>query len=931
MPINYVRDGPPRRPAQPGVPAPTADRIVYRRDDRHVGPSASNLAAALAAAPTPDFDWTRDWCRACGQGASSGASCSACGAELERSSQPVTRVGLIFEQRRKLRPARRGLCIKDAGALLTLHFPGKETQELPADGVRLTDLVPQQLSLAGRLMFATREVPDHDWDEAAVAALVAELTCSSLGQRRALASEALAHGWRDTFNEVELTPSEKAWLSAHEAAAYGDVQELARQLDLLPAAGYQARVGLLIPYLDVVLAQPPAWLPLLESWTEAGLPGARELVGLVAGGWVEAVPAGIVLLRATGRADAAALWQAALEVVVGDQPKPPPPGATSVAWSAAARAVQGRSGMRLDNDLSDLSALALPVLDDLVDAGALVATSQLDTLPLEPRRHLLARLAPERLDESALVALEHHAELARRAFLGRDRAALSRLPDTADVVHYRALLEVVAGGMPNEQQLRPGVVALLSEARQAQAALREGLVQVPPPAVLQDPSVWVLLEQDARDGRVALGHVDRAQFPDFAVWSDVQHLLGLAWQARWPEVERLGRAVAAAATEVRHRQEALNLMAFALYQQGRNHEALTLLDRALAERPTEALLVNSTLVAVEGDPAGSLAYFARLLQELTTIDLKRSALSRAIEIWDGLPDPDLPPQLLPALREVLTAPCPVADYYRLLRVARYAAPATVRALASPSDERRGVHDLMLARIRLSEDASFTLGDLAHVFITVYRQWGRADWFDREWAFLVESNREAMFVDFGTAIGSAVFWDTVYLEAPELLTTFERLSMLPQAGAHMAASFRDNERSWLSDAALGKFFHEPAETVIAGPPDLAGPAVEYLAENLAKCIGVAAINYCEACRGSLAESYNELVGRLRWDQANGYAILQEMRRNLDQSQQAINQLDRLVDRLRRLPVSAEERERALNAIWPMIDDWRRETVRLRADL
>jgi hypothetical protein len=789
------------------------------------------------------------------------------------------------------------------------------------------------LSLPGRVLYASRVVAGQvrqDWDLTGIPAFVASLT-QGMGARRALAAEALDQQWEDIFEWVGLSPTEKEWLRAHHAASTGQLEGLRTRAAALPVGAYAAKVALLKPFLREIGEHPEPWLPLLDGWVDAGIAEAAEVRELVGGQWDAAVRAAAQIFDRIGQEARGGAWRSAAEAIAAGSP-PPPPGPGYPSWSAAALYIQGRSGTVLDSVVRELAVLPLPLLDDLVDARAFSRGVDAGVLPRPTGLHLLARVAPDRLDDGELATVGNQAERARRRFLMRDGTGLSTLPDGPDVRHYQALLSVVHGAAPDGERLRPEVVHFLGLAAESRAALRSGAASLPPRELLGDPTVWTLFADEAKDGTISLGAVDRAQFPDFAQWCDLQRLVGLLWQARWPEAERLGATLIPSLDVERYQDEALNLTAFAVLQQGRPLEALAFLERALDGSYTEALLVNTSLIAALEKPATAAKYFAMLVRHAPTPELRRAAINRAVAVWDALPDElTFPPELVQPLREVLSEPSPLTDYLRLLRVARFAAPDIVLSLPMPGDERAGVLKTQQARARFTDDPEFMPSDLARAFIAVHREYGLPEWFESEWAAVVEIFRQATFVDFGKGFGSAVFFDTVFVEAPGLLTSFQKMLLLPQAGAHMAAAFAEGDKSWLKPEAFEKFFFTPCEELLANRSNLEPAQFEYLAENMVKCLSIAAVNMADAARGSYADDYNALVSRARWDTENRFQIVEMMRNILSNCTDMIEQLDRVIDRLRRLPVSPELRKPTVDAIVEITEDWRREVVQLRSRL
>ena len=66
-------------------------------------------------------------------------------------------------------------------------------------------------------------------------------------------------------------------------------------------------------------------------------------------------------------------------------------------------------------------------------------------------------------------------------------------------------------------------------------------------------------------------------------------------------------------------------------------------------------------------------------------------------------------------------------------------------------------------------------------------------------------------------------------------------------------------------------------------------------------------------------------------ADRFAIHNQMRRALDESAEPLGQLDRVVDRLRRLGVPDDDARKRVSIVTGEIDEWRREISQLRAQL
>jgi hypothetical protein len=862
--------------------------------------------------------------------------CSVCGVSLESAGAGESLVGLAFDVPGKLRLTKRlAICMAVDGESARLHLSPKEKDTITVPAASLTTpsaAIPASCSPATRLLYGARQPNGPikaNWDGNALLARAGELAGASMGAMRAVADEAIVLGWPDIVTWARLTDTEKAWRLAHHAATTGDVDRLAAELERLPDAGYPERVRLLLAHLPTV-ARHDRCRALLASWQAVGVPGAAVAHRMVDTDWDDALRAGAEQLVAVGNSALADRWTAA-RAALGAATPTAPGRQDCPAWTAAALVTDGRRGVNVDRDFAALAAVAPSLLDDLVDGGTLTPDLALAGVDSPHRAYLLARLRPHELDDAGTAAVGHHAELARRYCRRRDRTNLRQLPASPGVAHFQALLDVVEGGDPDASRLQGDAVELLALAGRALEAVRSGATTNLPAPVVRDPTLWTMFAAHAQRGQLSPDADTRAAAPELAQWCDLQRLVGLLWDERWSDAVLLGEKLTSGLDRERQEDEALNLTAYALARLDRGDEAIALLERAMAGSYTEALLVNLSVVASRAKPDVAAAHFARIVNEAPTRDLQIAALRRAVEVWQTASTaPTFPADLVRPLEVVLSGPCTVEDYAAFASLAAAVAPRTMLALPDPGGERSPIHRVQRAQARLAEDDDFNTKDLATEFVAVFRQVGRPPWFTAEWDDLMSTIRKSVFVPFGEAPGSAIFVDTVFKEAPELLTQDQRFVLLPQAGAHLAAVFAKTEDA-LSAEALRKFFYRPVEEYLAERTKLDPGAVDLFADNFHRTLFVAGLHYVGAMRDSLADPYNALVQRLRWDSQNRYSILRQMRSILDTAAEHQEEGDRVLDRLRRLAVDTDLGRERVSTFTEALATWRAETVSLRANL
>jgi hypothetical protein len=879
----------------------------------------------------------RSWCRACGRTAKTqlvdGTPCPSCGVETGTPAVAESRVGLVFSQRRKLVTTRKGICVADTGDQVTVHFSAKEpavSLSNEAAGEATSD-VAATMSPAGRLFSALQhqKALKADWVEETVRAVAGSEAAGSIAARRILANEALQGGWTDIFDWIDLSATEKTWIAAHQAAATGDLEQLLTQLGALPSTAYDRRVDLILPYLSEIAADSAHWLPMVSTWSKSRIPGAAKAKALLSDDALAGVQAGIDVMTAAGWTEPAERWESALRSLAEGRPTAPPV-ENSPSWTAAAAYATGVAATGIDDSLPALAGLATPLLDDLVDSGALSAGADLSVLPRATAIYIGARLSPGSLNEEELRYVDHIDELARRLFIARDRTGLQALEPTPTVEHYLAMLDVIDGKAPDPGRLDPSVLKLLDLVEAFRRPALDSKVGAVPKAVIDDPTLWPTLATLAQRGIVP-SPKERDRDPSFASWCDLQRVVGLLWSGDWNSAAELGQALAPTLAEEAYQDEALNLTAFALRSMGRSEDALQVLERALEGDYTEPLLVNTSILACEVEPVRAMKLLVRIVDEAPSGDLKLAAVRRAIAVWEGLPDRgDLPTEISRALGAVLQVDLGVDDYYQLTRVAAFSATKIIQSLPAPTDARRGPYLIAKAQASWLAEREYSSADLVRAFVAVYREFGHTYWFDREWEALLQVARDAMFVDFGDAMVWAVFWDTVNSDGSDLMSRTDRLVYLPQSGAHMAAYYAKSNK-WLAEQAFTKFFFLPAEEVLNDRAAFEPKFLEHVIDNLARTLSFAGFNYLSTTRELLAVEYNDWVDRLRRDAEHRYQILGQMRDNLTQSSNHIDHLDRVLDRLQRLPLSADLKQDRVTPLVAMVAEWRKETISLRAQL
>lgn len=881
------------------------------------------------------------WCRACGitlpEQHSRGAPCPACNSSLEGPLLPQSRVGLVYEMPGKMKVTKRfGICTRDEGSSVELHFSAKDVATVQVDKLpdACLDLIAAEFSPAARMLVAHQIVQANEtktkWDGDSLLALGATWATRSAGVTRRLADEAIHVGWSDVLASLNLTPAEKCWRQAHASAQATDLEALYIHLAALPNPGYEGRIALLLPFVGS-LRGDSRWVDLIREWKSAGISGADFLDVAFSGNPQRLLDEVVLHMGEIGQVDRSHAWGDATKKLLNAAPELPP-FANSPMWTAAALYHSGVNGRDVTTSGVDLAPLTLAMLDDLIDAGAVTvqgfAANEFDVR----RDYLLARLQPSDLDDDSLANVGHEAERARRFFLKRDFTALNSLDpsDDATIRHYQALATFVTGKSPRYDDLRPDVSRLLELAERARTALTENAARSLPRPIVDDPTLWSIFAAHARSGQLSCTPEDREEYPRFAQWVDLQRLVGLLWEERWSDAALLGQSLSDTIDVERLRDESLNLTAFALTRLGRTEDALRMIDVALEGDYTEALLVNTCILAAKADPATASEYFARLVREAPTSELRSAALRRAITVWRDNEGEGFPPALIDALRTVLRSECTVDDYRDFIDMASVVDPAWVRAEAhDPGGDYHGAFRLYRAFACFRVEPAFGLGDLADEIIATREDIGTPQWYLNELTTFVASLRESLFVEFGEATGSAIAVDRFLTRSPELLDRLNYFLLSGQAGAHMAVAFT-SDAGWLNDQAFHKFFFLPIEQFLAGGEGFDKGASDWIADNFSLTLFVASHNYLETGRRVSAAEYNPLSDRLRWDAERRFAILNELRAILDRDLVHIELAERALERMRRLP-STEEHANRVRLLAGAIAEFRDESIRLRSRL
>lgn len=899
---------------------------------------AGSTGSEAAAVPNPSITIRSEhiWCRACGADVPVPHSmvCPKCQWSLELAGFPDSVVGLVFSTPGKLLVNKRlGICVAATDAEAHIHYSAKDTQVIPITELPTVneDRSHRELSPSARLQAAARAALAGDvsakWDSETLLEAAGSWALVSIGTMRSLLDEAVQLGWPEVVEWIALSAQEKAWRQAHAAAVAGDHQGLLGHLGELPGSGYRARVDLVMPFLSVALLDPTAWISALSLDEDSPGEHTQVIRDILQGPSSTGIARLGALLGDNGWPERGSYWRSAgehIEVTATDE-------ITAQAcprWVALFRYYEFLGGRPATRSEGSIATLPAPLIDDLIDMGSLTPDSNLSEFPTDTQRYMRGRLRPATLTAEDLIQLGHYRELARRALIDENTTLMGTIGDGDDrVAHYRELLKVVRKRPYDADVLQEDAAQLILLAERARKALASGATSQLPGPVLREPTLWRLFEAEAQQGSLAPGSGDPVEFVH---WAGLHRLLGLLWEGAWDAAIGLGESLIETLTIERFQDEALNLTAFAMTRRGDAESALGLLDRALEGDYSEALLVNTSLLASSARPELAVKYFARLVSEAPTTALRIAALRRAVDVWSGDEAENFPPELIPGLRSVLSGECPFDDYAALIDMAAVAEPSLVLQLPDRGGDFSGPWRAARAYARFSLEPDFFLSDLAEVWMAIRREYHNSEWARTQFLAFVKSLRSTLFCDFGDAPGSALGADALIVNGADLLADEDYFVLACQAGAHLSATFRADE-SVLNEAAFDKFFERPIERFQRVQTSMEANDREFVARMLSLTLFVSIADLIEVRRSASLMEYNGLNDRRQHDCENRYAIQQAMKSILNSDLEHISLGERLLGMLQGLPTNDPDHRDRVEKLKGGIAPFKEETLRLRSKL
>lgn len=415
---------------------------------------------------------------------------------------------------------------------------------------------------------------------------------------------------------------------------------------------------------------------------------------------------------------------------------------------------------------------------------------------------------------------------------------------------------------------------LLAEPHRAVAlavgrSLRDGKVDVD---ALVDRSAWPVLARCLPNGKdLGAAHPGVKRLSEWWSLEQAEERL-LEWD--WHGAAVAARECLRTAEDEDTRDEALNLLACALYQQGNVEGARRALEEALAGVDSPELIINYGIVAGEDDKHAASSELARLAVEAPTLQLRLTAARRALALWsnhvpgDGETD-DPPSSLISAMRALTVERTGLDEHAEIMRFLSWADDEWL------ADERhtRGSpyadtpqHVYLIARAKGATEAVAELARLS-------RMRSEDEWLLGERNSLADSLIKIMLNSEGPRPGVAVW----ALELSDSGMAFEprQAILLPVLAVREFAIYMLRGEDCNSGPKLELLDRVvTARKLLASQPDLDAEVFEDFIRDTVEKFAFAAWQGWGAQSDAIVDAYNMILGRLggtyRW-QVNRQAV------------------------------------------------------------
>jgi hypothetical protein len=584
------------------------------------------------------------------------SSCESCGSTLTPPPARIeSELGLVYSIRRGVRKRRFVRVGERDGEAQLLSESGDvenvPSEQLPdADSEAISPQVAARLRTpAGRLLAlaaaARGETTKRKWDAETLETAAVE-SAHDLPTARLVALDALSLEMFSTLDHLPLSDHERGWLRAVDATAQGSDDAAIDAICSLPLDRYRPKLVLLarqrralgaltVDVRERLHGQIVAYIEEepLAALLQRRLSGGEEDEESMSGALDDQRQ---LIERLSVAASRKRDLVASLELLDGHCPVNAEEIGPLPRRLRLLLALDQPRRELLDQD--DVDAIPLPLLDDLIESGAISAGTVLAGSTNKQRtRYLLARLDPVKLSDEDVDGLDHHEERARRAFVRGDADALASLSDSTTVRHYQALAAFAhaQGKGVALEQVKPEARDLVRDLLALAAGREQGTLSTGglTERLMEDPSAWHAVIEIAGSTAFTPSPKLQEQFPAFCEWLALHQAREHLFLGNWEAAVNATQLCLQLATREAVRDEALNLKGCALHYLGQDRRALGALEEAIGGERSEALLANLGIVAAGLEPEIAAQHLGMLMDEAPTVALRVSAAKRALEIW----------------------------------------------------------------------------------------------------------------------------------------------------------------------------------------------------------------------------------------------------------------------------------------------------------